>query len=71
MITATFSKFRNQARKYFDAVEKGESIEIYRHGRPSATLVPFKTRSLRRWKIAIPLKLSGGSLSQTILLDRQ
>lgn len=71
MRTATFSEFRNQARKYFDAVESGESIEIYRHGKPVAVLTPIRKHSLDRWRTARPLTLAGGSLSHAILADRE
>jgi prevent-host-death family protein len=40
MKTVTFSQLRNNAKKYFDAVEKGESVEVYRHGKPAAILSP-------------------------------
>lgn len=70
MKTATFSELRNQAKKYFDAVERGETIEIYRHGKPVAILMPFRQHSLERWRTAQPLSLSGASLSEAILADR-
>ena len=70
MIIATFSQLRNQAKRYFDAVEKGEVIEIYRNGKPIATLNPIRDRSLTRWKSARPIKLSGVSLSKIILSER-
>lgn len=71
MTTVTFSQLRNQAKKYFDAVERGETIEVYRHGKPIATVTPFCSNSLKRWKQANPLKISGVSLSQAILEDRE
>lgn len=43
MRSVTFSQFRNNAKKYFDAVEKGETLEIYRHGKPIATLSPSRS----------------------------
>ena len=70
MRTVTFSELRNQAKKYFDAVENGETVEIYRHGKPVAILMPIRKRSMDRWKTSHPLKLSGTSLSQAILADR-
>ncbi len=70
MRTATFSELRNQAKKYFDAVERGETIEIYRHGKPVALLMPIRKNSLERWKTSLPLRLSGASLSAAILADR-
>lgn len=69
MRMATFSELRNQAKKYFDAVEQGETVEIYRHGKPVALLTPIRRRAMERWKISNPLRL-GNSLSAAILADR-
>ena len=33
MVRVTFSELRNNAKKYFDAVEQGELVEVYRHGK--------------------------------------
>ncbi len=46
MITVTFSELRNNAKKYFDAVEEGETIEVYRNGKPIAILSPYLFRHL-------------------------
>ena len=70
MRTVTFSRLRNQAKKYFDAVEGGETVEVYRHGKPVAILSPIGKRPTRRWKSARPLALSGASLSRAIIADR-
>ncbi len=70
MRTVTFSELRNQAKKYFDAVEKGETVEVYRHGKPVAILMPVRRGSMARWKTSRPLRLSGATLSGAILADR-
>lgn len=70
MRMVTFSSLRNNAKKYFDAVERGETVEVYRHGKPVALLMPIRGRSLERWKSSGPLLLSGVSLSAAILADR-
>ncbi len=70
MQTTTFTEFRNNAKKYFDAVEHGEAVEIYRHGKPVAMLSPLESSSTGRWKKATPLKLKGVSLSRAILGER-
>ena len=70
MLTTTFTELRNNARKYFDAVENGESVEVYRKGKPVAFLTPFRTRSGTRWKTAHPLRITGASLSKVILAER-
>lgn len=70
MKTATFTEFRNNAKKFFDAVERGESIKIYRHGKPVAILKPAQPPE-SPWKTANPLRLKGVSLSRAILEDRE
>ena len=70
MIMVTFSELRNNAKKFFDLVERGEVIEVYRHGKPVAVLSPVHVHSLVRWKTAQPLSFSGVSISQAILSER-
>jgi prevent-host-death family protein len=70
MKTATFSEFRNHAKQYLDEVEKGEIIQIYRHGKPVALLSPIGHKEMSRWKDAHPLTLQGVSLSKAILPER-
>ena len=72
MKTVTFSQLRNNAKKYFDAVEQGETMEIYRHGKPIAMLTPVPQEShLSRWKTAHPIKLPGVSASKMIIEERR
>ena len=54
MLTTTFSDLRNNARKYFDAVEAGETVEVYRHGKPVAVLSPYNPAATRRWQQSQP-----------------
>lgn len=70
MSTVTFSQLRNNAKKYFDAVERGETIEVYRHGKPIAIVSPARKPSTGRWKASRSLKIPGASLSAAILADR-
>jgi prevent-host-death family protein len=70
MKTATFSDFRNNAKDYFDQVEKGEIIQVYRHGKPIAIVSPVGKNDLSRWKGAKPLKIPGVSLSKALLSER-
>ncbi len=70
MKTTTFSQLRNNAKKYFDSVEGGETIEIYRHGKPVAVLSPVNPGAASRWKSAKPMKIAGISLSRAILAER-
>lgn len=71
MRTATFSDLRNKAKEYFDAVERGETIEVYRHGKPLATISPYAPPSSSRWKTVKPLVLKGVSLSKAIMSGRR
>lgn len=70
MRSVTFTELRNQAKKYFDAVERGETVEVYRHGKPVALLMPARGNSIERWRTSRPIALSGASLSQAILAER-
>jgi prevent-host-death family protein len=74
MRTATFTELRNNAKKYFDAVEKGETVEIYRHGKPVALLSPAVREDPKEyWKNAKPLfKLKGPlTAAEMIIQDRE
>ena len=71
MQSATFTQFRNNAKRYFDRVENGESIEIYRHGMPVAIIIPVKKRDRSRLSTSKPLKIPGVSLSQALLAERE
>ena len=71
MISVTFSDLRNRAKRYFDAVEAGETLEVYRHGKPIALVSPMGRGSQQRWRRGAPLDLGGVSVSEAILLERQ
>ena len=71
MKTTTFSELRNNAKKYFDMVERGEPIEVYRHGKPVAILSPARGAGRSSWKTASPLRLPGVSLSRMIVAERR
>jgi prevent-host-death family protein len=71
MRTVTFTQLRNNARKYFDAVERGETLEIYRHGKPIAILSPVRLDARKRWKRMNPLEIKGASLSRLIRAERR
>jgi prevent-host-death family protein len=71
MITVTFTELRNHAKKYFDAVDEGETIAVCRHGKPVAVLSPIGDRSMDRWKRANPLRIEGVALSKVILAQRR
>ena len=71
MVTINFTQFRQKAKDYFDAVEKGETIYIKRHGKVIAQIRPPQTHQ-PAWKHkALRLKISGESLSKMIIQERQ
>ena len=44
MQEVTFTDLRNHAKRYFDSVEHGETVRIYRNGRQIGDLVPVPSR---------------------------
>ena len=71
MVTINFTQFRQQAKAYFDAVEKGETVYIKRRGKIIARIEspPKKQPS---WKAkALRLNIPGVSLSEAIIEERQ
>ncbi len=70
MKEATFTELRKQAKSYFDTVEKGEVVRVYRKGKPIADIVPIPP-DVPSWKQEVPrLTVKGLSLSKEILKDR-
>ncbi len=70
MKNASFTDFRNHARKYFDEVEEGNSIQIFRHGKPVALLSPLNPPKKSRFKSFKPLLIKGISASRLVLKQR-
>ncbi len=62
---------RNHAKVFFDAVEEGETVRVYRNGRPVADIVPIKA-AMPAWKKPPEVRLSLGNLSlgDEVLADR-
>jgi prevent-host-death family protein len=72
MIAVTQTELRNNIRKYLDVVKRGEELDVYSHGKPVATVLPFRGRGVPSWKQPHePLKLPGVSLSKMIIEDRE
>ena len=70
MKDATFTELRNNAKNYFDAVEAGDTVRVFRNGKPIAEIVPIRS-GIPSWKKqTLPLTLKGLSLSREILSDR-
>ena len=63
-------ELRKRTKHYFDAVESGEVIRVYRNGKPIAEIVPIP-KGDTSWKRYVPrLTIKGLSLSREILKDR-
>jgi antitoxin (DNA-binding transcriptional repressor) of toxin-antitoxin stability system len=63
-------ELRKHIKRYFDAVESGEVVRVYRNGKPIAEILPLTKRDIA-WKREAPrLTMSGISLSREILKDR-
>jgi prevent-host-death family protein len=72
MKSVSFTKFRNNASSFLDLVEKGEEVEIHRHGRVVARLVPPVSRRQAAWKKpGLKLITKAPSLSKAVLEDRR
>jgi antitoxin (DNA-binding transcriptional repressor) of toxin-antitoxin stability system len=71
MRDATFSELRDHAKKYFDLVESGETVRVFRNGRPVAEIHPIGAE-LPSWKRreAHPLAITGADISRLILEER-
>lgn len=70
MLETTIAELRKHTKRYFDAVELGDIIRVYRRGRPVAEIVPISPKE-PAWKIVPPrLTIPGLSLSREILKDR-
>lgn len=72
MQEVTFTEFRNHAKRYFDSVERGETVRVYRNGRPIGDLVPVPTYT-PAWKNPPEkrITLKGLLLSAEIVADRK
>lgn len=70
MQEATFTELRNHAKDYFDAVEGGDTVRIFRNGKPIAEIVPIRSAVPSWKKQSTPLTVKGLSLSREILNDR-
>jgi len=73
MKRVTFTEFRQNAARYFDAVEEGETIKVLRHGKPIAEVVPAsgEERNVSWKKPGLRLSVKGAYLSREILRARK
>jgi len=66
----TFTELRNNAKAFFDAVEKGQTVRVFRRGKPIAQIVPLNA-PVPSWKRTVsPLTIKGLQLGREVLKDR-
>jgi len=72
-VKTTFTEFRRNAAKYFNAVEQGDTIIVFRYGKAIAEIIPAsKGAAPLSWKQpGLRLSIKGISLSREILKERK
>ena len=72
MKAVSFTEFRKNASSILSDVERGETVEILRHGKIVARIIPATDSKIPAWKIRKPLlSVKGLSLSKMIIADRR
>jgi prevent-host-death family protein len=72
MKTVSFTEFRKNASTFVDLVERGEQVEIQRHGKIVALLIPADMKAEPSWKRpGLKLVTRAASLSKVIIEDRR
>ena len=73
MTRTTFTELRKHAKTYFDSVERGETIQVLRHGKVVAEIVPpHEGSDSKAWKKpGLKLKISGVSGSKAVIVERR
>ncbi|MDO8301676.1 MAG: type II toxin-antitoxin system Phd/YefM family antitoxin [Sedimentisphaerales bacterium] len=70
MVHISFTEFRDNAKDYFDAVEKGETVQVTRHGKVIAEISsPRRVPSWKKWRPKLTLK--GISVSDMVIEERR
>lgn len=73
MKTVTFTEFRRRASGLFDLVERGETIQVLRHGKVVARIVPAEgSGATPSWKQrGLRLVIPGASVTKALLDERR
>jgi len=74
MKNVAFTDFRKKASDLITEVEHGETLILFRRGKPVAEVVPFSDKAQRSpaWKQAgIRLRIQGSDLSSAIIEERE
>ena len=70
MVKISLTKFRQNTKSYFDKVEKGEVICIYRHGKVVAEIISPRKPPVKKIK-DVSILIPGLSLSREIIRERR
>ena len=71
MVTISFTQLRQNAKIYFDAVEKGGTVRVSRHGKIIAEISSPARNHPNKLKKIHPLVIPGISLSKAVLEERK
>ena len=72
MKTVSFTELRKNASTFLDLVDQGEHVEIHRHGKVVARLIPPLSKGEPSWKKGgLKLVTKAPSLSSAIIEDRR
>lgn len=71
MVNISFTQFRQEAKKYFDRVEKGETVRVLRHGKIIAEIIPPAKAGSPQKNQIFPMVIPGVSFSRAILAERK
>lgn len=71
MVNISFTQFRQEAKKYFERVEKGETVRVLRHGKVIAEIIPPTKSDTQQKNQTFPMVIPGVSLSRAILAERK
>ena len=64
------TKLRDNAKAFFDAVERGHTVRVFHSGKAIAQIVPIDD-SVPAWKRTVaPLNIKGLKLGRDVLKDR-
>ena len=69
-----FTDFRKKASGFITEVEHGETLVLFRRGKPVAEIIPFsdEIRPTASWKKpGIRLEIQGSDISSAILEERE
>jgi antitoxin (DNA-binding transcriptional repressor) of toxin-antitoxin stability system len=73
MITVSLDDLAGDVVKYLEAVERGETLEVRKNGKPVAIVSPPSGSHQDYWKSVkpLPIQLKGASLTETLLAERE